>query len=348
MIINVSVNEGCVGKLAGMFLAVCCVVVGLSCGMPSHAAGSGAESNDIVTTFSIVARDSVTGELGVAVASRFFAVGSVVPWAEAGVGAVATQSYANTTFGWRGLELLDKGATPEEVVGILTRNDDDPARRQFGIVATDGKSATYTGEKCFDWAGGRNGPNYAIQGNILASEEVVTAMEKTFLSSRGTLADRLYAALLAGEEKGGDSRGKQSAAMLVVKEGAGYGGYTDRAIDIRVDDHPEPFKELGRLLQYAQMSYAWNEAWTLFTEKKYNQALPHMERAAGLGPENAEVLYDLAVIRLSAGNEDGALDALDKSLTLNPRLKKQAAEDSDLSALQDNPRFKKMIGVEGQ
>lgn len=296
-----------------------------------------------VATFSIVARDSVTGELGVAVASKFLAVGSVVPWAKADVGAVATQSYANTSFGWRGLELLEKGVTPEEAVKILIRNDDDPQRRQIGIVSADGKSVTYTGEKCLAWAGGRNGPNYAIQGNILASEEVVTAMEKTFLETKGTLAERLYASLLAGDAKGGDSRGKQSAAMLVVKKNAGYGGYDDRAIDIRVDDHPEPFKELGRLLVFAQVNYSWNEAWTLFTQKRYTEALPHMEHAVSLAPDNAEVLYDLAVIRLSAGKENEALQALEKAVTLNPKLKKQASEDSDLSRLKGNPKFENLI-----
>jgi uncharacterized Ntn-hydrolase superfamily protein len=298
-----------------------------------------------VATFSIVARDSVTGELGVAVASKFLAVGSVVPWAKADVGAVATQSYANTSFGWRGLELLEKGVTPEEAVKILIRNDDDPLRRQLGIVSADGKSVTYTGEKCLAWAGGRNGPNYAIQGNILASEEVVTAMEKTFLETKGTLAERLYASLLAGDAKGGDSRGKQSAAMLVVKKNAGYGGYDDRAIDIRVDDHPEPFKELGRLLVFAQVNYSWNEAWTLFTQKRYTEALPHMEHAVSLAPDNAEVLYDLAVIRLSAGKENEALSALEKALTLNPKLKKQASEDSDLSRLKGNPKFENLIKI---
>ena len=131
-------------------------------------------------------------------------------------------------------------------------------------------------------AGGRSGPNYAAQGNILAGEAVVVAMESTFVHTNGTLAERLYAALVAGDRRGGDSRGKQSAALLVVKENAGYNGYTDRAIDIRVDDHPEPFKELGRLLDYAQMNYAWNEAWTLFTHKKAAEALPHMDRAARL------------------------------------------------------------------
>ena len=301
------------------------------------------DEQEVVPTFSIVAGDSGTGELGVAVASRFFGVGVVVPWAKAEVGAVATQSYANTTFGWRGLELLEEGATPEEIVETLVKDDDDPERRQFGIVSADGKSATYTGEKCLAWAGGRNGPGYAIQGNILVSEEVLTAMEKTFLESKGTLAERLYAALLAGEARGGDSRGKQSAALLVVKTGAGYGGYTDRAIDIRVDDHPEPFKELGRLLKIAQVNYAWNEAWTLFTQKKYPEALPYMERSARLAPDNAEVFYDLAVIRLANGQENEALEALKKSLSLNPKLKKQAVDDDDLKGLKGNREFEELV-----
>lgn len=296
-----------------------------------------------VATFSIVARDSATGELGVAVASRFFTVGNVVPWAKAGIGAVATQSFANTTFGWRGLELLDMGLTPEEVKTVLLRNDDNPTRRQFGIVAAGGRSATYTGENCLAWAGGRHGENYAVQGNILAGEAVVAAMEKAFLATKGTLADRLYAALLAGEANGGDARGKQSAALLVVKEAAGYGGYTDRAIDIRVDDHAEPFKELGRILDIAQMNYAWNRGWTLFTQKKPKEALPHQERAAGLAPENAEVQYDLAVIRLASGDVSGALSALADAIRLNPKLKKQARVDDDLKGIRGDKKYEQLL-----
>ena len=335
-------------ELALTSIIVLGIVIFSLCGTSSFSEAVDENKQRSPATFSIIARDSVTGELGVAVASRFFGVGVVVPWAKAGVGAVATQSFANTTFGWRGLELLEKGATPEEIVEILVKDDDDPARRQFGIVAADGKSATYTGEKCLAWAGGRHGPDYAIQGNILVSEEVVMAMEKTFLESQGTLAEQLYAALLAGEEKGGDSRGKQSAALLVVKKNAGYGGYTDRAIDIRVDDHAEPFKELGRLLKIAQVNYSWNEAWTLFTQKKYADALPHMERSARLAPENGEVFYDLAVIRLAKGKEREALEALKKSLSLNPKLKKQAAEDGDLAGLKGNPEFEDLIKVGGE
>jgi uncharacterized Ntn-hydrolase superfamily protein len=296
-----------------------------------------------VSTFSIVAVDPESGEAGVAVASRFFGVGVVVPWAKAGVGAVATQSYANTSFGWRGLKLLEGGLTPEEIVPVLLRGDENPSQRQFGIVSANGKSTTYTGENCLNWAGGRSGPNYAIQGNILTGENVVTAMEKTFLATKGTLAERLYAALLAGDKEGGDSRGKQSAALLVVKEGAGYGGFTDRAIDIRVDDHAEPFRELGRLLNIAQMNYDWNEGWTLFTKKEFQKALPYMERAAKNAPDYAEVHYDLAVIRLAAGDEKGALKALEKTFSLNPALKKQAGSDRDFKNLYENRAFKKLI-----
>lgn len=292
-----------------------------------------------VCTFSIVARDSVTGECGVAVASRFFAVGSVVPWARAGVGAVATQAYANTTFGPKGLELLGEGKSAQEVVDALIAGDDKPDRRQLGIVDATGRSASHTGSGCLAWAGSRIGPNYAIQGNILAGEQVVDAMERAFLSTDGTLADRLYAALVAGEKAGGDSRGKQSAAMLVVREGAGYGGYTDRAIDIRVDDHAEPFVELGRLLQLAQVNYAWNDAWTLFTRERFAEALPFMERAAALAPDYGEVFYDLAVIRLANDDRTGVLEAIGRAFTLNPNLVDAAMKDDDLSGFHADSVF---------
>jgi uncharacterized Ntn-hydrolase superfamily protein len=297
-----------------------------------------------VATFSIVAADPAAGEVGVAVASRFFSVGSVVPFGRGGVGAVATQSYANTSFGPRGLELMARGATPEEAARILLRGDSDPLRRQFALVSADGQSFTYTGSGCHAWAGGRNGPNYAVQGNILTGEPVVIAMEKAFLETKGTLADRMFAALTAGDAAGGDSRGKQSAALIVMKPAAGYGGNDDRAIDIRVDDHAEPFKELGRLLNYAQMNYSWNAGWTLFMQKKYAEALPFQERAAQLAPENPELLYDLAVIRAAAGEKAKALDALEKALKLNPKLRAQAKEDKDLDALRTNPRFGSIVG----
>jgi len=287
----------------------------------------------LVATFSIAAADPDTGEVGIAVASRFFSVGSVVPYADGSIGAVATQANADVSYGPRGLELLARGVTPEEIVTILLRDEPADNGRQFGIVSVDGTSATYTGPGCGPWAGGRAGHNYAVQGNILTGEDVVIAMEKAFLETEGTLADRMYAALIAGNAKGGDSRGKQSAALIVRKPGAGYGGKNDRAIDIRVDDHEEPFKELGRLLNYAQMNYTWNEAWTAFVDKNYGAALAPMEHAAKLAPDVAEVFYDLAVIRLANEDADGAMIALETAIDLNPKLKDQAAKDSDLDAL---------------
>ncbi len=200
-------------------------------------------------TFSIVARDTQTGELGIAVQSKFLAVGSVVPWARAGIGAIATQSWANTTYGPGGLELLASGVPASEVLVQLTRNDDGRALRQVGIVGVHGAPATYTGEECFPWAGGHVGEDYTCQGNILVGEETVLAMARTFEETAGALCDRLVAALAAGQAAGGDSRGQQSAALLVVRERGGYGGFNDHYIDLRVDDHPQPIDELQRILQ---------------------------------------------------------------------------------------------------
>ena len=302
-----------------------------------------APAEPVVATFSIVASDPEAGEVGVAVASRFFSVGSVVPYAEGDVGAVATQANANVSFGPRGLQLLASGASPEEVVHILMRSEQAQNGRQFGLVAADGQSATYTGPECQPWAGGRAGPNYAVQGNILTGEDVVVAMETAFLETEGTLADRMYAAMVAGDARGGDSRGKQSASLMVRKPGTGYGGNNDRAIDIRVDDHPEPFKELGRLLNYANMNHAWNEAWTAFVNQDNVAALEPMERTVRLAPDVAEAQYDLAVIRLANNDEAGSLEALASALALNPKLKEQASTDSALKELRDHSRFQELI-----
>lgn len=202
---------------------------------------------DLVATFSIVASDPETEELGIAVESKFIAVGAVVPWAKAGVGAVATQSWANTSFGPRGLELLEAGVSPEEALEKMLENDKGKELRQVGMVDAKGNSASFTGSQCFAWSGGVTGKNYACQGNILVGEETVTSMAKTFEAAEGDLATRLLKALDAGQEAGGDSRGKQSASLLVVKPAGGYGGFNDRYIDLRVDDHPDPIKELIRL-----------------------------------------------------------------------------------------------------
>ena len=292
----------------------------------------------VPSTFSIVAADPNTGEVGVAVASRFFAVGTVVPHARAGVGAVATQSYANTSFGKHGLSLLSHGSSPEKVLEVLLGNDKGRNKRQVGLVSASGASASYTGTSCIAWAGGRSGPNYAVQGNILTGEEVVAAMEKAFLSTVGKpLGTRLYAAIEAGDAAGGDSRGKQSAALLVCRKDGGYGGFTDRAIDIRVDDHPQPIRELGRLLDIGLVNDAWNRGWTAFTRQQFEEALRWQEAAAKSAESQPEVLpevlYDLAVIRLANGDRDGARSILVRAVTLNPKLAEQAKVDEDLAGL---------------
>jgi uncharacterized Ntn-hydrolase superfamily protein len=208
-----------------------------------------------IATFSIAAADPEAHECGVAVASKFLAVGVMVPWARAGVGAVATQSWANLSYGPDGLQLLAEGVAPAEVIKRLTDADAMASHRQVGVVDMQGRSATFTGEQCGPWAGGRTAPRVAVQGNILVSDETVASMLAVFQGTPGRLATRLLAALSAGDQAGGDSRGRQSAALLVVKPGAGYGGFNDRYLDLRVDDHPDPVVELGRIFVLWQLYF---------------------------------------------------------------------------------------------
>jgi uncharacterized Ntn-hydrolase superfamily protein len=206
-------------------------------------------------TFSIVAADPGAGDWGVAVASKFPAVGAVVPWARAGVGAIATQAYANTSFGPAGLALLERGLEAGLTLRELLEGDPDHAHRQVGLADAGGMAATFTGEKCMDWAGGRTGDGFACQGNILVGPNVVDGMAEAFRASGGELVDRLLAALEAGDASGGDRRGKQSAALLVVRAAGGYGGRNDRYIDLRVDDHEDPVTELRRVFTVYDREY---------------------------------------------------------------------------------------------
>jgi len=202
----------------------------------------------VVATYSIVACDLGAGQWGVAVQSKFLAVGSVVPWAEPQVGAIATQSYANPRYGPDGLALLREGRIAEEVVAALTAGDDGRDERQVGVVDGAGRAATYTGSGCHDWAGGRIGDGYAAQGNILVSDATVDALAATFESnSHLELAERLIECLAAAQAAGGDRRGQQSASLLVVEKDAGYANLSDSVVDLRVDDHERPITELRRL-----------------------------------------------------------------------------------------------------
>jgi uncharacterized Ntn-hydrolase superfamily protein len=206
-------------------------------------------NSPIVATFSIVARDPQNGDLGIAVASKFLAVGSVVAWARAGAGAVATQAMANLSYGPDGLALLEQGRSAQEALDALLASDEQREHRQIGVVDTRGGAAAHTGTQCMDWAGHFVGQGYTIQGNILASEHVISAMNLAFYKAKGELAERLLTALLVGDEKGGDRRGRQSAALYVARAGGSYGGVLDRYVDLRVDDHPAPVPELARLLK---------------------------------------------------------------------------------------------------
>jgi uncharacterized Ntn-hydrolase superfamily protein len=244
-------------------------------------------------TFSIVAFDPATGDLGVAVASKFPCVGAVVPWAKAGVGAVATQAWANTSFGPDGLALMAGGMPAAEALDAVLQGDDGREERQAGFVDARGGAATFTGSGCVDWAGGISDGALAAQGNILAGEDVVAELVRAFGTTDGDLSDRLLAALLAGDAAGGDRRGKQSAAMLVVRDRGGYEGRNDRYIDLRVDDHPEAPSELARLFA------VWDDT-MLIRSDPLLEATPELV---------AEIQRRLAAVERYGGEVSGDYDA---------------------------------------
>ena len=206
-------------------------------------------------TYSIVARDPETGDLGVAVQSKFLAVGAVVPWARADVGAIATQAFANVAYGTDGLALLADGHPADEVLQRLVAADDQREHRQVGVVDARGRAATHTGNDCFAWAGGRIGENFAAQGNILADVTVVDGLADTFLAGGQPFPELLVACLAAAEAAGGDRRGRESAALLIVRDGGGFGGGNDRWVDLRVDQHDDPVGELGGVLAFQRLYY---------------------------------------------------------------------------------------------
>jgi uncharacterized Ntn-hydrolase superfamily protein len=253
-------------------------------------------------TFSIVAcdLDSSSGpEWGVAVSSYFLAVGAVVPWAQAGVGAIATQAMASISFGPRGLELMSQGKGAEETLRTLTETDPDHDHRQVAAVDARGGVSSFTGRECLTWAGSGEGSGYSCQGNLLTGADVVDAMADGFERARGELAERLVVALEAADEIGGDARGKQAAALLVVREGAGYLGDSDRAVDLRVDDHPEPVAELRRLFGLHAL---------FFPRPEHLEFIP-LDR-----PLTAELRRALAVHGYDSGSGEGYDEGLKKAL----------------------------------
>lgn len=260
-----------------------------------------------LSTFSIVAYDAQEQAWGVAVQSKFLAVGAVVPWAQAGVGAVATQSYANTAFGPDGLALMAGGLGAEEALARLVAADEGRARRQVGMIDALGRPATFTGAECHAWAGGLTGSDYAAQGNILVGGATVEALAREFENARGELGDRLVAALAAGQAAGGDRRGQQSAAVLVVRPAGGYGGYNDRYMDLRVDDDPAPIERLKALVDLHHLFFKPPEPGEMVAVTEFGRELQHILRRAGYydGPVTGE--YDDVTrhaLRDLVGNEN--------------------------------------------
>lgn len=292
-------------------------------------------------TFSIVAVDVAAGEVGCAVQSRYFSVGSVVPWARAGVGAVATQAAGVAAYGPRILALLEDGLEPgAALAGALA---DDPAResRQVGVVTADGRAAAHTGSECLLWAGHRVGDGYAVQGNILAGEGVVAEMERAFLEAEGSLAERLVSALEAGQAAGGDARGQQSSALVVERTGAAAESREgiDRVCELRVEDHTEPIVELRRLLGIHLVWDALRRASLFHEPGKYADGAAILREALASRGEDAVLLYDLACFESLSGDTESAAGHIRRSLELDPGLRAGAEADTDLEALRQAGLF---------
>src|SRR5229473_3473295 len=278
-----------------------------------------------VSTFSIVARDPATGQMGIAVASRYFSVGSVVPWAEANVGAVATQADVNVGYGPKALELLRQGLSAQQVADRLLAEDTFRGKdgRQFAIVDAKGNVVTYTAPHAPNWAGGQKGPNWAAQGNILAGPQVPEAMGKAFEATQGELAEKLYAALKAGDDAGGDARGHQSACMLVVRKQGGRNLNNDRYIYINGDDDPRPLAELRRLLDLNLTYLYGNEADRLLAAGKKAEALVAGRKAVAYSQKQADGQTSLGFLEYINGNKEAALREFQAAKGLDPDFKKQ-------------------------
>src|SRR5690242_858507 len=276
-----------------------------------------------VATFSIVAIDPANGDLGVTVASRYFSVGAVVPWAEAGVGAVATQANVNVGYGPKAIDLLKQGLTAPQVLKRLQDEDTFEGKdgRQIAIIDAKGNIAAYTGPAAQKWAGDKQGKTWSAQGNILAGEQVVQAMGRAFEATNGELAEKLFAALKAGDDAGGDSRGKQSASLLVMSRQGGRNINNDRYIYINVDDNPEPLKELRRLLDMNLAYLYQGQTFNLSRAGKTREARDAAVKAAGYLPTNAGGFMTVGFLSYQLGDKTAAVEAFLKAKSLNPRFK---------------------------
>jgi uncharacterized Ntn-hydrolase superfamily protein len=302
----------------------------------------------IKATFSIVAADHGTGEVGCAVQSKYFAVGNVVPWAKAGVGAVATQAAGVAALGPAILGRLEQDRlTPDAAIEAVLSEDEGREMRQLGVVRADGVAAAHTGAACNAWAGHRTGAGYAVQGNILAGETVVVEMERAYLSAAGTLAEKLVVALEAGQAAGGDSRGQQSAAVVVERPGAAAETREgiDRVCDLRVDDHAEPIAELRRLLGIHLRWDALRRAHAHYAPERYAYGIAILQTANERFPHDAAILYDLACFESLEGHTAAALEHIAAAVRLDPSCRTAAAADSDFARLAETAAFRELAGL---
>ena len=282
------------------------------------------------STFSIVAADLETGEVGCAVQSKYFSVGSVVPWAWAGVGAVATQAAGVAVYGRLALEELQRGAAPDAALEAVLAEDPARETRQLGIVTADGRAAAFTGGECLDWAGHRVGPGFAVQGNILAGEAVVDEMARACTETLGSLVERLVVALEAGQAAGGDRRGQQSAAIVVERAGGRTESREgiDRICDLRVEDHPEPIAELRRLAGIWSGWDALRRA-NVHYERGDHAAGADLLAAAAVGNDEPMLLYNLACYESLAGRTEDAVAHLRRAIALDESYRALARDDPD-------------------
>lgn len=298
---------------------------------------------DATGTFSIVAHDAATGELGMGVQSKSLGVGSRTITVVGGLAAIAHQATSNPMYGALGVDLLRAGLPPQQALDIVVRGDEGRESRQVGIVDIHGRTASWTGKSPQDWKGHRCGVDYCAQGNILVGPEVVDAIAKSFESSKGPLAERLLAALDAAQAAGGDARGRQSAALVVAKTLAGAAGYGDRPVDFRVDDHREPLVELRRLLNLLRSGELVTEANAKLRANDLQAATSAALAATVKAADNDNAWAALASVHARAGRKDAALDAVRKAVALNPANRRQLPRNPNLKALADDPEFKTAI-----
>jgi uncharacterized Ntn-hydrolase superfamily protein len=312
-------------------------------GFPLLDEAPGAETT--VATWSIIARDPATGQIGIAVQSRAFRAGRTVPYAEPGVGLVATQAgAANTNYGKKAMAWLKEGMAPQAIVDRLVKEDSNPGGRQVAVIDNTGRIAVYTGPTCGVWAGHIIGDQFSAQGNILAGPKVVEETFRAYKEGKGDFADRLLTALEAGQAVGGDSRGMQAGAVWVIEPHEDPNGSERyRGVDIRVDDHENPFKELRRILNIVYSGRQSQTSTRLAGEGKMKEAIDAQLKAIELNPRGDQLVYTLAQLYVRSGDKTNGIKSLARALQMNNRWKAQAATNTAFDAIKNDPEFKRLI-----